>query len=128
MKMSNRDELKEASNRLKSSIEGQFDEVGEKLEKAGKIGLMVGGGVLALLLISQLFASKQESTEEPSDEEPPKKKKKQKIHYQASQSSFLTDSLKEQAILFALGLAAKQLNKFLSELKKTDEQKDSERY
>lgn len=123
--MSNKEELKETSRLLKSSIEDQFDDMRNNVEKAGKIGLWVGGGLLAVLLLSQLFSSDNESEEEAEGVEPKKKKKKQKIQL-SSKPSFLSDSLKEQAILFALGLAAKQLTTFLRELKKEDEAEDSE--
>lgn len=121
-KMSNKEELKETSRQLMHSIEDQFDDMRGNVERAGKIGLWVGGGLLSVLLLSQLFTSDKESEEEGV--EPKKKKKKRKVQF-SSKSSFLSDTLKEQAILFALGLAAKQLTTFLSELKKEDEAEDS---
>lgn len=124
--MSNKEELKETSRLLKSSIENQFDDMRSNVEKAGKIGLWVGGGLLAVLLLSQLFSSDNESEEEAEGVEPKKKKRKKQKVQLSSKSSFLSDSLKEQAILFALGLAAKQLTTFLRELKKEDEAEDSE--
>lgn len=124
--MSNKEELKETSRLLKSSIEDQFDDMRNNVEKAGKIGLWVGGGLLAVLLLSQLFTSDNESEDEAEGVEPKKKKKKKQNIQLSSKSNFLSDSLKEQAILFALGLAAKQLTTFLRELKKEDEAEDSE--
>lgn len=124
--MSNKEELKETSRLLKSSIEDQFDDMRNNVEKASKIGLWVGGGLLAVLLLSQLFTSDNESEEEAEGVEPKKKKKKKQNIQLSAKSSFLSDSLKEQAILFALGLAAKQLTTFLRELKKEDEAEDSE--
>lgn len=123
--MSNKEELKETSRLLKNSIEDQFDDMRSNVEKVGKISLWVGGGLLAVLLLSQLFPASKEAEEEGV--EPKKKKKKQKVQL-SSKPNFLGDTLKEQAILFALGLAAKQLAAFLSELKKEDEAEDSEQY
>jgi VIT1/CCC1 family predicted Fe2+/Mn2+ transporter len=122
--MSSKEELEATSKALKDSIEDQFDEMKEKVQKAGKIGLAVGGGLLAVLLVSQLFSSDEKKEEQA--EETTKKKKKSKVVRQIARSNFLGNSLKEQAILFALGLAAKQLKTFITDLNNSNDKEGSE--
>ena len=55
-----------------------------------------------------------------------KKKKKSKVVRQIARSNFLGNSLKEQAILFALGLAAKQLKTFITDLNNSNDKEGSE--
>lgn len=127
--MSTREELTETSNRLKDSIENQFDDLKGRAEQIGKISLWVGGGLLAVLVLSKIFGGRDEedAKDVQSTDEPKKKKKRQKTQRGAiSKPNFLTDTLKQQAILFALGLAAKQLKSFLKELEEKNEKRDSE--
>lgn len=116
--MSNREELTETSQKLKDSIEDQFGDIKDRVERYGKIGLWVGGGLLAVLILSKVFSGSDEEDEEQQEEEPKKKKKKKLKYVTRAQAkpNFLSDSLKEQAILLALGLAAKQLKNFMSNL------------
>lgn len=123
-KMSSKEELEATSKELKDSIEDQFDEMKEKVQKAGKIGLAVGGGLLAVLLVSQLFSSDEKEQAEETTKK--KKKKKSKVVRQIARSNFLGNSLKEQAILFALGLAAKQLKTFITDLNNSNDKEGSE--
>lgn len=122
--MSSKEELEATSKELKDSIEDQFDEMKEKVQKAGKIGLAVGGGLLAVLLVSQLFSSDEKEQAEETTKK--KKKKKSKVVRQIARSNFLGNSLKEQAILFALGLAAKQLKTFITDLNNSNDKEGSE--
>lgn len=125
--MSNREELTETSQRLKDSIEDQFDGLKDRVERFGKIGLWVGGGLLAVLILSKIFSGSEEEEEESEDQ--PKKKKKKRVKTEVrttSKPNFLSDTLKEQAILFALGLAAKQLKTFLTDLENNREDDGSE--
>jgi len=129
--MSNREELNETSKKLKDSIENQFDDLKDRVEQLGKISLWVGGGILAVFVLSKIFGGGDESEveEESKSSYEPKKKKKNKAKKQLSgysKPNFLTDTLKQQAILFALGLAAKQLTTFLKELEEKNEKRDSE--
>lgn len=126
--MSNREELTEASQRLRDSIEDQVDDMKDRVQHYGKIGLWVGGGLLAVLILSKVFGGSEEEDEEQYEEEPKKKKKKKvksEVRLQAK-PNFLSDTLKQQAILFALGLAAKQLKTFLSNLEENREDDGSE--
>ena len=125
-KMSSKEELEATSKELKDSIEAQFDEMKEKVQKAGKIGLAVGGGLLAVLLVSQLFSSDEKEEEQAEETAKKKKKKKSKVVRQIARSNFLGNSLKEQAILFALGLAAKQLKTFITDLNNSNDKEGSE--
>lgn len=127
--MSTREELTETSKRLKDSIEHQFDDLKDRAEQIGKISLWVGGGLLAVLVLSKIFGGgdDEETEEAQGTDEPKKKNKKPKTQKSGiSKPNFLTDTLKQQAILFALGLAAKQLKSFLKELEEKNEKRDSE--
>lgn len=130
-KMSSKEELIANSKELKDSIEDQFENLRDRLEGAGKIGLMAGGGILAVWLLSKIFhsddAEEDEQMETESSKKTKKKKKKHKPVFKTSGSAgFLMDTVKEQAILFALGMAANQLRIFLKELEEKHEKKGSE--
>lgn len=125
MMMKSKEELEETSRYLKNSIEDQFDDMKDKVQKAGKVGLIIGGGLLAVWAVGQLFSSDKEENVDDSEAPVVKKKKKRKVVKQIAKSNFLSDSLKEQAVLFALGYAAKQLASFLENMKEDDEQQGS---
>lgn len=122
--MSNKKELIETSQKLKDSIENQIGDLKGKVDKYGKLGLWIGGGLLAAYLLSKAFSDNDEVPEEEVKTEK-KKKKRTASNSQPSQANFLTDTLKQQAIIFGLGLAAQQLKSFLEQLNEDDQEENS---
>lgn len=122
MSNSNKKQLKATSQKLKDSIENQIGDFKNKVDKYGKASLWVGGGILAVYLLSKAFSDDSEELEEG---EPKKKKKKRVEKLESAKPNFLTDTLKQEAIVFGLGLAAGQLRSFLQNLNNNDPEEDS---
>ncbi|HEY9116816.1 MAG TPA: hypothetical protein VIN11_03265 [Roseivirga sp.] len=123
--MSNKKELIATSQKLKDSIENQIGDLKQKVDKYGKVSLWIGGGLLAVYLLSKVFDDGESEMEMKEEEQLQKKKKKKASKPQPSQANFLTDTLKQQAIVFALGLAAQQLRSFLQQLKDNDQEENT---
>lgn len=111
--MSKREELQNANDNFKNALESQLDDIKHNFDKVGKNALIVGGGLVAAYLLSTAF----------TDQRKKKKVKKEKVekgevaHFK---DNFLSTSLKEQAIVFLLGLATERLTSFLKETDKND--------
>lgn len=114
--MSKREELQSANENFKSALESQLEEIKHNFDKVGKNALIIGGGLLGAYLLSTAFTG---SNKKPKKEKGKREKssKKETIHFK---DNLLTSTLKEQAIVFILGLAAERLATFLSEIE-TDE-------
>lgn len=114
---STREQLKSANDRFKDSLESQLGDLKNNVDKVGKNALIVGGGLLAAYLVSTLFDS-------GGGKKSKKKKSKSKEKAPSvGKESLLGATLKEQAIVFMLGLAAERLTNFLIELDEKDDEK-----
>ena len=131
--MSNKQELTARSKELKDAIDEQINTFKDRVEKYGKVGLWIGGGLVAVYLLSKIFDSEDEQEEaevEPESREVllVEKVPKSKALAPESKSNFLSDTIKEQAIIFLLGLAAEQLRSFLKNINAKDAEEDFEWY
>ncbi|WP_286756510.1 hypothetical protein [Roseivirga sp. UBA838] len=129
--MSNKQELTARSKELKDAIDEQINTFKDRVEKYGKVGLLIGGGLVAVYLLSKIFDSEDEQEEaevEPESREVllVEKVPKPKALVPESKSNFLSDTIKEQAIIFLLGLAAEQLRSFLKNINAKDAEEDFE--
>ncbi|MBO3699445.1 hypothetical protein [Roseivirga sp. E12] len=110
--MSKREELKSANENFKTALESQLGDLKHNVDKIGKTALIVGGGLLGAYLLSTAFTdSGKKSKKEKVKRD--KSSKKDKSHFH---DNLLTSTLKEQAIVFILGLAAERLTSLLSEI------------
>lgn len=117
--MSRREELEKSSKAFKSSLENQVKRMKGDLETVGKSALLIGGGLLATYFVVDALTAKKKKNKADK----PKKAKARKP--KAADDNLLVSTVKEQAIIFLLGLAAQQLSQFLSELDTEDEKEDS---
>lgn len=117
--MASREDLQKSNNALKRSLEDQLKDIKGNIENTGKTALWIGGGLFGVyLLVSAMSGSKKKSKAEKV-----KKAKKHEVH--SSSENLLTSTVKEQAIIFLLGLAATKLAAFLKELESDEAEKDS---
>lgn len=113
--MSKREKLQNANDKFKNALESQVDELKHNFDKVGKTALVVGGGLLGAYLLSTAItgSSKKKKT----------KKEKSKESTGQSHENLLSSTLKEQAIVFMLGLAAQKLAALLSETEDSSTEK-----
>lgn len=111
--MSKREELQSANDNFKNALESQLDEVKHNFDKVGKSALIVGGGLTAAYLLSTAFISSEKKKKVKKD----KARKKEETHFK---DNLLSATLKEQAIIFLLGLATERLSRFLKETDKNE--------
>lgn len=111
--MSKREQLQKANKKLKNSLDTQISELKHNADKIGKGALIVGGGLLGAYLLSNAL-TKSEKT---------KKRKKSKTDNKEPvvKDNLLMSTVKEQAIIFLLGLATERLTSFLKDLEKDEE-------
>lgn len=109
--MSKREELQSANDNFKNALESQLDEVKHNFDKVGKSALIVGAGLMAAYLLSTAFIGSDKK-------EKLKKEKTQKREGTHFKDNLLSATLKEQAIIFLLGLATDRLSRFLKETDK----------
>lgn len=112
--MSKREELQSANDNFKSALESQLDEVKHNFDKVGKSALIVGGGLTAAYLLSTAFISSEKKKKVKKDKA---QKKQEGTHFK---DNLLSATLKEQAIIFLLGLATERLSRFLKETDKNE--------
>lgn len=114
--MSKKEELEKSSNAYKSALLNQVDNLKGDVEKIGKSALWIGGGLLATYFVVDALTAKRKKK---------KNKGKKEVVEEVQELKPATDNLlmstvKEQAIVFLLGMATQQLTKFLSELNSED--------
>lgn len=119
--MPRKEELQNANEKFKNALESQLDEMKNNLDKVGKTALIVAGGLLGAYLLSNAISgsSKKKNKKEG-------KEKKSKARSVIIKENLLSSTLKEQAIIFLLGIAAERLTSFLKDLDNktdTDEEK-----
>lgn len=117
--MSKREELQNANDSFKSSLETQLDGLKHNFDKVGKNALIVGGGLLGAYLLSNIFTNSEKKEKKKRN----KAKRGKKESRVSLQDNLLTATLKEQAIVFLLGLATERLADFLKDLDTEDEKK-----
>lgn len=117
--MSKREELEKSNQAYKNALERQLDNLKGDFNKIGKSALWIGGGLFATYFLVDALTAKRKNKKS--------KAKKEEAEQVAKpvKDNLLMSAVKEQAIIFILGLAAQRLAKFLSELESEDEEKNS---
>lgn len=113
--MSKREQLLKSSEKLKSSLDSQIDDLKNNADKIGKGALIVGGGLVGAYLLSNVL-TKSDKTKKR------KKSSKEKNEIDSGKDNLLMSTLKEQAMIFLLGLATEKLASFLKDLEKDGEE------
>ncbi|OEK05920.1 hypothetical protein [Roseivirga misakiensis] len=108
MEVTKREKLQKANDKFKNALESQVEDLKHNFDKVGKTALIVGGGLLGAYLLSNAITG--------SDKKKKSKKEKSKADSKLKSDNLLTSTLKEQAFVFLLGLAAERLTAFLNEL------------
>lgn len=116
--MSKREELENANDKFKTALESQLGELKNNFDKVGKTALVVGGGLLGAYLLSSAISGSEKRKLKRG-----KKDKPRKVDIPTKGENLLTSTLKEQAIIFLLGLAAERLASFLKEIDIAEDEK-----
>ncbi len=125
---SKKEALKNSSKALKQSLEDQISDLKENFGDAGKNALWIGGGLITAYALTKLLTRSKKKkkakkiTIQPVEVEPTVENPREKPE---KTEGLLSSTVKEQLIIFLLGIATERLTKFLSELETEDEQ-DSE--
>lgn len=114
--MSKREKLEKRNQAYKNALACQLGKLKGDFNKIGKSALWIGGAFLATFFLADALTAKGKSK---------KPKSKKAAAEPVKEDNMLMSAVKEQAIIFLLGLAAQRLSKFLSELKSEDEEKNS---
>lgn len=114
--MSKREELEKDNKAYKNALEKQLDKLKGDVNNIGKSALWIGGGLLATYLVVDALTAKRKKKKSKA-----KAKSVEVIEVEKPvKENLLMSTVKEQAIVFLLGMAAQQLAKFLSELDSDD--------
>lgn len=121
--MSKREELEKDSKAYMSSLQNQMERLKGDFQKIGKSALWIGGGLFATYLVVDTLTGKKDKKKKEAKKT--KAKAKGVKSGKPNEDNLLIAAVKEQALVFLLGLAAQQLSKFLSELDSEDEKENS---
>lgn len=108
--MSKREELQKKNGAFKEALQNQLDNLKGDAQKMGKSALLIGGSLVATYLVVDALTAKKKKKRKN------KEKTEQGVVKQSEKDNLLLSTVKEQAIVFLLGLAAQKLASFLSEL------------
>lgn len=123
--MSKKQALKNSHSEYKRKLESELEVMKTNVKGLGKKALVVGGGALLVYgLVTLLTSKKTDSPDDTSAKIKESKKLKAQVKTK-TESNFLSDVVKEQALVFALGLAAKKIGDFLKDLDQKKKQSDS---
>ncbi len=120
--MSKREELQKSNEAYKNSLEKQLDKFKGDVNDIGKTALWIGGGLFATYLVVDALTASDKKKKSKG-----KSKKSVEVPVEKpAKDNLLMSTVKEQALIFVLGLAAQQLAKFLSELDSEDSENAEE--
>ena len=135
---SRKEELEHSNAKFKESLENQFEELKDNFQDTGKKALWIGGALVLAYGLTSLLTSggkKKDDGEEEIEEgeivevevsnQPNKTQFAKIIDRVPSEASVITEAIKHQAIVFLLGLAARKLADFLSDLAEKEPESDS---
>lgn len=113
--MSKKQALEQSHAEYKMKLESELEEIKSTAQNVGKKALMVGAGLLVIYGLVSFFSSEKSENEEKakSDIDTAQSTKPQGSNNNAN---YLGAVVKEQALIFILGLAAQKLGTFLKEL------------
>jgi len=118
-RMSNRKkELQNSNNALKESLEHQLENLKGNFDEIGKNALWIGGGLVGAYSIIRLLNSSKKKNKTKVPVNPAQVTVKKKRSKFLKGDNLLSSTVKEQVIIFLLGVATQKLTKFLSELEK----------
>jgi tRNA A37 N6-isopentenylltransferase MiaA len=127
--MADRQSLEQSNSEYKRQIEDELESLKSKAQTIGKQALIVGGGVLLVYALVTVLSSKTEKeksqgqlVDNDSTEYVALPTKQKKVRVKET-SNFLTEVVKEQALVFLLGIAAKKIGDFLNGLEPKKSQK-----
>lgn len=121
--MSKKEELEKSNKAFKTALEDQLANMKGDVQKIGKSALWIGGGLLATYFVVDALTAKNKKKK--SGKVKAEKQEKTEKPVKAGSDNLLMSTVKEQAIIFLLGLAAQQLASFLSELDSKDAEENS---
>ena len=118
--MSKREELEKCNQAYKNALGRQLDNLKGDFNKVGKSALWIGGVLFATFFLVDTLTAKSKSKKSKA-----KKEATEPVAKPVKEDNMLMSAVKEQVIIFLLGLAAQRLSKFLNELKSEDEEENS---
>ena len=116
--MSKREELQSANDKFKNTLETQVEDIKHNFDKVGKTALIVGGGLVAAYLLSTAFTGSDKKKKGKGEKT--NKEETEKSEGTTFKDNLLSTTLKEQAIIFLLGLATERLSAFLKDSDKDE--------
>ena len=126
---SKKEQLENSNKALRDSLDAQISNLKDKFGDAGKNALLIGGGLVTVYAVVKMLSKskkKKKAKKVLIQQTEPSKKEVVVSNPVPKRSNMLTDTVKEQLIIFLLGIAAERLGKFLSSLddiKETDDSK-----
>jgi cell division protein ZapA (FtsZ GTPase activity inhibitor) len=125
--MSRKEALEQSYSDYKRKLESELEDIKSNVQSVGKKALIVGAGVLAVYGLVSLFSKdkSEDSTDAEKSNKGSEKAQLSKRSKKKSNANYLGQVVKEQALVFILGLAAQKLGDFLRELEHNKKESDS---
>lgn len=125
--MSRKEALEQSHSEYKRKLESELEGVKSNFQSIGKKALVVGAGVLAVYGLVSLFTKdkSEDLSSDDIDNDGSVKIKSSKRLKNKTDTNYLGHVVKEQALVFILGLAAQKLGGFLKELEHNKKESDS---
>jgi hypothetical protein len=125
--MSRKEALEQSHSEYKRKLESELEGVKSNFQSIGKKALVVGAGVLAVYGLVSLFTKdkSEDLSSDDIDNDGSVNIKSSKRLKNKTDTNYLGHVVKEQALVFILGLAAQKLGGFLKELEHNKKESDS---
>ncbi len=123
---SRKEALIQSQKQIKDSLENQINDIQENFIEIAKKTLLIGGGLAAMYgLITLINSTGKKKKLKKSLNQDQGANQTVKLKKVRNKEPLLSGALKEQAIVFLLGIVTQKLTKFLAELEKEDSTNDT---
>lgn len=123
---SRKEALIQSQKKIKDSLENQITDIQENFNEIAKKTLLIGGSLAVMYgLITLINGPGKKKRLKKAVGQDNLNSRTEKVKKVRKREPLLTGALKEQAIVFLLGIATQKLAKFMNELDKEDSTNDS---
>ena len=119
-------QLENSTKVLKESLEGQIEKLKDNFDHIGKNALWIGGSLVGVYTIIKLLNKSNKKKHKKKAEQPDAVNVEKSNIHPIKDDTLLSSTIKEQLIIFFLGIATQKLSKFLTELEEKETSNDPE--
>lgn len=123
---SRKEALIQSQKQIKDSLENQINDIQENFSEIAKKTLLIGGSLAAMYgLITLINSTGKKKKLKKSLSQDQGANQTVKLKKVRNKKPLLSGALKEQAIVFLLGIVTQKITKFMTELEKEDSTNDT---